>query len=524
MSKLSGLVPWLVPALSLAIVTGLLLGVSAVLGDPTQHFEIGALGSVQFVLNTNAAALTSAMSVLIALVLLTVQLTAQRYSFNIIGIFIHNPVNAALIAVFIVTITFNLWLGLVLQEDYLPTHGILMAVAMTTVCFALLPPYIKYLFDILRPEHVLNHLRRELSRATNLDRGSGRVAARRASVATRINQIGDIARTAVGLTDSAVARHSVWVLFWAMEEYLDRKPRLPAAWFEIEEHHFRGRHELIRREIEETLTWTERRMLDEVQEVYFATLNKMHDVNNTVALVVRQLGEKAVETSDLGLLRTVMKFFNTFLRAAINQGDTRSGYHALYQYRLLADTAMDWDPRVTLEIADRISYYGDAAGSGPLLWMAAAAAYDLRILAENAYDRGKSAEVTAAIVNRLIETVSRAEAKRSPALIQLYKTTASLGSFFLARGERALAGRIREVLAAQSDATLSQIGRELGSIDDPIFWELTDRVVNFDYVEDDVRRTLPTFLEDPLGWPLPDTLRKALAPEETTSLAEPDVV
>src|SRR3712207_8721730 len=52
-----------------------------------------------------------------ALVLLSVQLTAQRYSFNIIGMFITNWVNAALIGVFILTITFNLWLGLVLRSE-----------------------------------------------------------------------------------------------------------------------------------------------------------------------------------------------------------------------------------------------------------------------------------------------------------------------------------------------------------------------------------------------------------------------
>ncbi len=80
------------------------------------------------------------MSVLIALVLLTVQLTAQRYSFNIIFIFIRGRVNAALIGFFLLTITFNLWLGLVLREDYIPVHGVLLAMAMTTVGFALLPP------------------------------------------------------------------------------------------------------------------------------------------------------------------------------------------------------------------------------------------------------------------------------------------------------------------------------------------------------------------------------------------------
>ncbi len=493
--SLRRLIPWILPVFLLSGGVGLLGLATGLLGDLERHFEIGALGSVQFVLNTNAAALTSAMATIVALVLLSVQLTAQRYSFNVIGIFVDNRINAALIVFFILTIVFNLWIGLILREDYIPAGAVILAMAMMTVCFALLPRYITYLFDVLRPDNILNHLQGQFLTAVNLRRRGPGLPQRRAAAAGRISQMGDIARTAVNLSDSAVARHSVWVLYWSIDQYLGDKQAMPAEWFSVEEHHFRGRHELIVREIAETQTWLERRMLDEMQEVFYATLNKMHDVNNTVALVVRLLGEAAVERNDLGLLRMVIKFFNTFLRAAINQGDTRAGYHVLYQYRLLADSAIDRLPGMGLEIAERLSYYGDAASGGPMLWMAAAAAYDLRILAESCHDRGVGTEITVAIVDKLVETVKRSEAKRSPALVQLYKTVAALGSFFMIRGDQPFVNRLRQELAHVPDATLDQIRRELAAIEDPVFWELTDRVVNFDYLEQDVRAALPAFLD-----------------------------
>jgi hypothetical protein len=242
------------------------------------------------------------------------------------------------------------------------------------------------------------------------------------------------------------------------------------------------------------MTWVEIRMLDELREVFFATLNKLHDVNNTVALVLRLLGEKAVERDDRGLFAAVMQFFNTFLRAAINQGDVRAGYHVLYQYRLLADTAMVSHPQLTLQIAHRLSYYGDAAASGPLLWMSAAAAYDLRILAESAQKQGASDDVIGAIVGDVIDTVRRGEAKRSPALAQLYKMAAALGAYFLAHGELAHMRVVCELLAGVPPETLERVVAELMAVDDPVFWELTDRVVNFDYVEPDVRARLPELL------------------------------
>ena len=497
------LAPWLLPGVALGLgVWALALG-GLFLEDPARPFQIGNVGSVQFVLNTNAAALTSAMSVLIALVLLSVQLTAQRYSFNIIDIFIHNWVNAALIGFFILTITFNLWLGLTLSEDFIPDGGIILALVMMTVCFGLLPAYIAYLFDVLRPDNILNFLQRQFTKAIDISEGSRNLAQRRAAASGRINQIGDIARTAVNLLDSAVARHSVWVLYWSIVRYLEEKSKLPAEWFAVEEHHFRGRHELIKQEIEQGQSWLERQMLDEVREVFYATLNKQHDINNTVAVVVRLLGEKAIEVDDPALIRMVMKFFNTFLRAAITQGDTRAGYHVLYQYRLLADTALDSHPDVAREIADRLSYYGDAAASGPMLWMSVGAAYDLRILAETCYERGMDRTITAKMVEEVVESVHRAEAKRSPALPELHKTVAALGSFFLVRGEREFVRELRAALDGLPDEALERIHRALTTVEDPVFWELTDRVVNFDYVEPDVRAALPAFLAGAETWSPP---------------------
>ncbi len=78
--------------------------------------------------------------------------------------------------------------------------------------------------------------------------------------------------------------------------------------------------------------------------------------------------------------------------------------------------------------------------------MAAAAAYDLRVLAEQAHERGADRATTAAIVDDLLDTVHRALAKHSPAHTQLYKTVAALGSFFFVRGDRGLAGRLRDEL------------------------------------------------------------------------------
>src|SRR3954470_24389382 len=135
---------------------------------------------------------------------------------------------------------------------------------------------------------------------------------------------------------------------------------------------------------------------------------------------------------------------------------------------------MDEHPDLTLEIAHRISYYGDAAAGGPLLWMSAAAAYDLRILAESAQARGAGAEVVGAVVGHLIDTVRRGEAKGSPALPQLYKMAVALGAYFLECGELTNTRTICDLLSGVPLSTLELVSAELLAVDDPVFWELTD--------------------------------------------------
>ena len=70
----------------------------------------------------------------------------------------------------------------------------------------------------------------------------------------------------------------------------------------------------------------------------------------------------------------------------------------------------------------------------------------------------------------------------------------ALGAFFLDRSEGEPVRVLCEVLAGVPSALLERVTAELLAVEDPVFWELTDRVVNFDYVEPEVRARLPELL------------------------------
>src|SRR5947207_13194718 len=127
------IIRWLAPACALGLAVYTLVMISGLASG--RRFDLGAYTSVQFVLNTNAAALASTLGILMAIVLLMVQLTAQRYSFNIVGMFVNNPRNVSLVALFIVTVSFNLWLSASIDQDYIPQVGTYLALGMGTLSF-----------------------------------------------------------------------------------------------------------------------------------------------------------------------------------------------------------------------------------------------------------------------------------------------------------------------------------------------------------------------------------------------------
>ena len=61
---------------------------------------------------------------------------------------------------------------------------------------------------------------------------------------------------------------------------------------------------------------------------------------HVVAIETRYAGEAALAAGERNVLALVVKFMNTFLRAALNTREIRSAYNVLNQYRQLAEAMM----------------------------------------------------------------------------------------------------------------------------------------------------------------------------------------
>jgi hypothetical protein len=192
-----------------------------------------------------------------------------------------------------------------------------------------------------------------------------------------------------------------------------------------------------------------------------------------------------------------LKFFNTYLRATVNQRDVRTAYNVLNQYRLLAEAALrKGKTDIALETARRFKYYGQLGFGMGLPFVLETAAYDLCTLNELAFDIESPCRHE--LLGVFLEVDKEAEEghELDSSLRGVRKAQIKLATYYLLKGATDMARAIFEDMRGEQALRLDSIRTEIEAITSREFWEVSDRGVNFDYLEPSRRAMLGTFF----GW------------------------
>jgi hypothetical protein len=198
------------------------------------------------------------------------------------------------------------------------------------------------------------------------------------------------------------------------------------------------------------------------------------------------------------VLSLVVKFMNTYLRAALNARDVRTAYNVLHQYRQLGESMLGtaasaaWVPSMLEEVAGYFKYYAQLAHGQGLGFVTETAAYDLCALCEVASDQGASChdQLLAVFLEIDKEAETKAEEK---ALRGVRKAQVKLATHYLLHGQAVRAAAIYEDMAHESPERLRSIRDEMLRITSKQFWEVVDRGTNFDYLDDAHKAKLSEF-------------------------------
>jgi predicted membrane protein DUF2254 len=474
----------------------------------TAHHKQGPLGqlfdfdpqTMQNALGSLSQVVASVLGIAITVVSIVVQLAATRYTSRVADLFFRDKINIGVMGFFVIACVEAVWVSFTVRTDFVPQATVAATVLMSSGSLLILVPYFAYVFDFLDPEKVIARIGvQTLEGATARDaRASGpsdghTFTARQAQAVSGLAHLADIAVNALGQKDKVIASDASAAMRRLLVDYQSRKAELESEWFAIgaplrADPDFVALADESLEDLGRQRTWLEWKGLRQIREVFGAALDSMPEMAHVVAIDTRYVGEAALGAGHREVFALVVKFMNTYLRAALNGKDVRTAYNVLNQYRQLAEALLapeadakifDWAEATVIEIAGHFKYYARLAHAGGMGFVTETAAYDLCALCEMASARRSPAHDRLLAI--FLEIDDRAEER---ALRGVRKAQAKLASFYLVNGETSRAQAIFDDMKNESPERLRSIRDEMLAITSKDFWEVVDRGTNFDYVSD----------------------------------------
>lgn len=443
-----------------------------------------------------AEVLIAILGLVITVVAIVVQLAAQRYTPKLVELFIADRVNISYFVLMVVASLYSMMVIYSTTSGFLPFWGSLALLGMTTVILSLLIPYFNYVFHFLTPGNFIRIIRRNaksaMQKVLKTKAKTEEVRRLQTDVANSMEQISDICLSAVSQMDRNVALMTVRSLKDVMVDHLLMKRRMPRRWFVPNKEHFPAISSDFIHELYVGRNWVEMKGFLDMELIFKMAIRDTPDAVSAIANSTKIIGLYAIKLKDNQVLHDVIQFFNTFLRHAVNARNPKAIYNLFYQYRMLAEEVLVVDRRLAERIAFYFKYYGQIAQSYNIPLILITASFDLAHLLRRAY------EMQVPNINTLMDTFL--EVDDNPAtqanefdLRSVRKAQLMFASFLLSQGDDELIHRIVDDMKVEPQSRMEAVRQEMLAVKDRKFWEVTDRGVDFFYMDDEQKHYLNEF-------------------------------
>jgi Predicted membrane protein (DUF2254) len=432
-----------------------------------------------------------ALSIVIIAVVFGIQTTASRYSPRVMEIFTTNPLNALVLSFALASILYTFLARAEIKVNYVPNWTVGAAVLLALVNFAILLPYVGYIFDVMRAERLVGSIMRRARRQLKAAVSGRNSLRRRSAVMTSIAQVTDIAFGSIQLGDMPVCVLSIEVLGqFLAEDYITSKKKLAPEWFKVGHAQLPGASDQILTEVNRAGTWFTYTVMSSFVDMVGLTPVHRKEAVHAIAVATRNVGLAAINVGEPETAELCLRFFNTYLRAAINRSAPTFASVIMNEYRRFAIGALEWRSDLAIDAAAHLLRYGrhfDEAGMPATLGAAAEDVADLAIEA-----RARDPEVThrlaAILVRNLLELIPSG---RAIGVNGLFKGVAKLTFWAMAADQKDISRILVDGIAAAPPDFVDAALDRMESMHSGLFWEVNERVIAFDWVEQPLRAEIP---------------------------------
>ncbi|MCP4443727.1 MAG: DUF2254 domain-containing protein [Myxococcales bacterium] len=490
-------------------------------GSPVSHYLNFSPEAVSNSIGVLSSIIAAVLGIILTVVSIVVQLSATRYTPAVTEMFFRDRTNMLIMGLYVVGCVMGFWIAFGVNDDWVPRISLIAMLSMATLGFLLMAPYFAYVFRLLSPHSIVSRIEATARAAAVGDGGElpkGNTEQRQQLVLAMSEQLSDVAINSILQKDKIIAIACVDALRDLSTTYITEKKRLNSEWFKLSRsvrHNpdFGSMDKDAVISLEKNRTWVEFKILRQYQSIYTEALASMRHLNYVVAINTRLIAERCLNTGNEEALALAIKFFNTYLRATLNNNDVRTAYTILNQYRLLAEAILRKGQGSTaLAIAEHLKYYAHLSYNKKLGFVTETVAYDVGMICEIAHDIGSEAE--ADLLKLLLEvdpTTSEGDIQEA-SLRGVRKAQLKLATYYLESGSESLAKLVWEDMRNENVDRMRSIRDELLSIESREFWEVSDRGGNFDYLDPARKEKLKVFF----GW-----FRQVSGAMSTVSLEAP---
>jgi len=437
------------------------------------------------------AGMTAAvLGIVITVVSLLVQLTAERYT-GVAQMFLRDRRNIVVMAYYVVTCVVGVALSLSLHNEFVPRAAVFSMMCATAFGLIMMLPYFAYVFRFLEPVNLVARIEREAasdvaSAATIRDPEA--IVEGQAPALVALEELTDITSNSISGKDKIIASRAVDAIKDFVIGYLAVKGRADARWFEIGER-IRDNPDFVAmdpeslRELEADRTWLEWKALRQYLGIYAEAQGEMPDINYLIAIDTRYVGEAALQHGDDKVVQLAFRFMNSYLRAALNARAVRTAYNVLNQYRQLVEAMIRGGADdMALEGVRHMNYYGRMSYDMQLSFVTETVAYDVSALCEFAHAQ-RGGGLDEQMLAMFLELDQPLRLKRQESGLQgIRKAQIKLACYYLAAGIEDRARRIADDMAGEDRERLRSIREQLTRVVSKEFWEIIDRGRNFEYM------------------------------------------